>query len=84
MKWPWNARTEKLAIAEREMLKAIAMLRVELTEVSITLDEMIVALNAFSAIVGLEWDETAKKWVKLDSSVSTERSPVVGTDSGQV
>ena len=60
-----GASSRRLAQAEIETLRAVALLAVQNSRLEDKLDEVIEALNAFSAIVGLEWKTDEKRWTKL-------------------
>lgn len=60
-----GAKAKRLALAERETLKAIAILAAQHEQVEKTLNEVIEALNSFSAIVGLEWKQSDKRWMRI-------------------
>ena len=58
-------KAQRLALAEAEMLNGIWVLHRQQEQMGKKLDEIIEALNAFGFIVGLEWNQTDKRWLKL-------------------
>ena len=64
MMWPFNRTAKRLALAEIEMLKAIAILAIQQAQTERALNEVIEAVNRLGGIVGLEYYEADKKWMR--------------------
>ena len=62
--WPFNRNVKRLALAENEMLKAMQILSWQIQDLTESLNEIIDAVNKFGAVVGLEWNQTDKKWLR--------------------
>lgn len=63
--WPFNRNAKRLALAEAEMLKAISILAAQHEQVESAVNELVEAMNRFGLIMGLEWNQNDKKWLKL-------------------
>ena len=58
-------KSKQLALAEREMLKAIMILQMEHERMEETVNELVEAVNSLGERTELEWNPTDKKWLKL-------------------
>lgn len=60
-----GARAKRLALAEAETLNALWILHRQHEQMEHAINELIEAVNRLGGVVGLEWNETDKKWLRL-------------------